>query len=133
MRYKSDMDRTNVPRCAGWGWSGYRRGVSDEETTAQETTQARKTTQARAVPLDHGTPDPASARTARVRRAPRYGVFLGTGGGLGILAAAIGGLSGPGDPSVGRGPLIGYLALMLGLLGALIGGAAAVLVERIRR
>jgi hypothetical protein len=77
-------------------------------------------------------PGATRTRQVRVRRAPRYGVFLSTGAGLGLLAALVGGLTGPGDPSVGRGALVGYLALAFGLLGALAGGAAAVLIERFR-
>jgi hypothetical protein len=77
-------------------------------------------------------PAPRVTRQVRVRRAPRYGAFLGTGAVVGLLAALVGGLTGPGDPSVGRGPLVGYLALSLGLLGALLGGGVAVLIERFR-
>lgn len=69
-------------------------------------------------------------RQVRVRRAPRYGVFLATGALLGLVIALVSGLSGPGDPGVGRGKLVGYLAIGFVLLGALLGGLLAVSIER---
>ena len=83
---------------------------------------------------DAGPPATAGqVRTARVRRAPRYGVFLGTGAALGVLVALVSGLTGPVDAQSSRAQLVGYLAMGLGLLGGLLGGAAAVLVERFGR
>ncbi len=68
-------------------------------------------------------------RQARVRRAPRYGVFLATGALIGLVTALVSGLTGPGDPGVGRGKLVGYLAIGFVLLGALLGGLVAVSIE----
>jgi MFS family permease len=69
----------------------------------------------------------------RVRRAPRYEVFLGTGAFIGLLVAVVAGSIGPVDPQTGRAKLIGYLAMGLALLGALLGGLVAVTLERFSR
>ncbi|MGL5859119.1 MAG: hypothetical protein ACRC35_12085 [Angustibacter sp.] len=73
------------------------------------------------------------AELRRVRRVPRYRAFLGAGAGVGLLTAIVVGVTGPADPSVGRGSVIGYLALLFGLLGAVTGGAVAVVLERRHR
>ena len=59
-------------------------------------------------------------------------MFLGTGAVLGVLAAVVLGLAGSGDADHGRGSVVGYLALLLGLLGALLGGVVAVVLDRRR-
>ncbi len=69
----------------------------------------------------------------RVRRSPRYGAFLGTGAVLGLLIALVSGATGPVDPQTGRAKLIGYLAMTLVLLGALVGAGVAVVLERFSR
>ncbi len=66
------------------------------------------------------------------RRAPRYGAFLGTGAVLGLVVALVLVL-GPGSAvEDGRG-VLGYLSALLAGLGALTGGALAVLLEGRRR
>jgi hypothetical protein len=91
---------------------------------------------------DAGTPtsDPDSSDPRRppgparqVHRSPRYGAFLVTGAVIGVAVAVLSGLLGTGDGSIGTGQLIGYLAMIFGLLGALLGGAAAVVIERFSR
>jgi hypothetical protein len=86
---------------------------------------------------DSGISDPhqqAPDGTARqVHRSPRYGAFLVTGAVIGVAVAVLSGLLGTGDGSIGTGQLIGYLAMVFGLLGALLGGAAAVVIERFSR
>jgi hypothetical protein len=77
------------------------------------------------------TPEPQPRRLP-VRRAPRYSAFLLTGGVIGVVAAVIVGLAGSGDPGSSRGPLIGYLAVLLGLLGGLAGGVVALVLDRRR-
>jgi hypothetical protein len=67
----------------------------------------------------------------RLRRAPRYRAFVGTG----ALLGAIGGILARlllGDPGslFSAGTTTGYLAAIGLLLGGLLGGAVAVLVER---
>lgn len=69
----------------------------------------------------------------RVRRAPRYEVFLGFGALLGVAVALVSGLTGPIEAGFGRAKLVGYLAIGFGMLGALLGGLVAVLIERLRR
>lgn len=69
----------------------------------------------------------------RVHRSPRYGAFLVSGAVVGVALAVISGAIGTGDGSISAGRLIGYLAVVLGLLGALLGGAVAVLIERFSR
>ena len=87
---------------------GYRRGVSEPDVDES----------------------PESApRRLPVRRSPRYGAFLVTGAGVGVLLAVVLALSGSADADTGRGQLLGYLALLLGLLGGVLGGLAAVCVE----
>jgi hypothetical protein len=68
-----------------------------------------------------------------VHRAPKYGAFLLTGAVVGVIVAVISGAIGTGDGSIGTGRLIGYLAVLFGLLGALLGGAVAVVIERFSR
>jgi hypothetical protein len=78
--------------------------------------------------------DPAHVATTRqVHRSPRYGAFLVTGALVGVALAVVSGLMGTGDGSIGTGQLIGYLAMVFGLLGALLGGAVAVVIERFSR
>lgn len=71
-------------------------------------------------------------RRIPVRRHPRYSRFLLTGGVVGVVVAVIAGLAGSPDPGQSRGPLIGYLAVLLGLLGALLGGVVALVLDRRR-
>jgi hypothetical protein len=73
------------------------------------------------------------AASHQVHRSPKYGAFLVTGALLGVLVAVISGAIGTGDGTIGTGQLIGYLAMVFGLLGALLGGAVAVLIERFSR
>lgn len=83
------------------------------------------------VPTSDATkPDPT---LRRVHRSPRYGAFLVTGAVIGVALAVISGAIGTGDGSISAGRLIGYLAIVFGLLGALLGGAVAVLIERFSR
>ena len=68
-------------------------------------------------------------RRVPVQRSPRYSAFLLTGAVVGVVVAVVAGLAGSGDPG-SRGPLIGYLAVLLGLVGGLVGGVAALLLDR---
>jgi hypothetical protein len=90
---------------------------------------------------DAGSPtsDPGISHTRQpepsrqVHRSPRYGAFLLTGAVIGVVVAVISGAIGTGDGSMSAGRLIGYLAMVFGLLGALLGGAVAVVVEHFSR
>jgi hypothetical protein len=85
-------------------------------------------------PGTDGTDEQARVAPARpVHRSPKYGAFLVTGALVGVVLAVISGLMGTGDGSMGTGQLIGYLAMVFGLLGALLGGAVAVVIERFSR
>ena len=78
---------------------------------------------------------PDGAVEVRLRRAPRYGPFIATGivvgVVLGVVVALVGGSGGADGLSTGS--LVRYFAAILGLLGAVAGAAAALLVERRRR
>jgi hypothetical protein len=67
----------------------------------------------------------------RLRRAPRYRAFVGTGALLGALVGVLARLL-LGDPGsvFSSGTTTGYLAAIGLLLGALLGGAVAVLADR---
>ena len=67
----------------------------------------------------------------RLRRAPRYRAFVVTGALLGAVAGIVARLL-LGDPAsvFSAGTTAGYLAAIGLLLGGLLGGAVAVLVER---
>ena len=69
---------------------------------------------------------------ARTRRNPRYVAFLGTGAVLGLVAALLLTL-GPGSGVDDQVRLLAYLSALLAGLGALVGGAVAVLLEGRRR
>jgi len=66
------------------------------------------------------------------RRAPRYRAFVLTGIGLAVLVALVAALvSNPADGYSQR-QLFGFLLVSLGVVGAILGGLVAVLVERRR-
>jgi hypothetical protein len=88
-------------------------------------------------PSADAAPDPVPAPApvqVRLRRAPRYRAFVGAGALVGVLAGVVASLL-LGDPAslFSSGTTTGYLAAIGLLLGALLGGALAVLVERPRR
>ena len=66
------------------------------------------------------------------RRRPRYLSFLLTGGLVGLVATVVLVL-GPGSGVDNRGRLFLFLGIMMMGLGALLGGALAVVIERPRR
>ena len=70
-------------------------------------------------------------RQVRVRRSPRIGVFLGIGAVVGALVAIVAGDVAPPDPTVPTSQAIGYLLLIFAPLGAIVGGAIALVVDRI--
>jgi hypothetical protein len=84
---------------------------------------------------DEPTPDPddnpAPVRL-RMRRAPRYRAFGFTGAGIGIVAGVILALSFKAASDYSIQTITGYFAVMLGLVGGLIGLGSAVLIERRR-
>ncbi len=79
------------------------------------------------------TPQQGRVWRAKVRRAPRYEVFIGAGVVLGVLVGVIGGLTGAAEPDTGRARLVAYLAVGCAILGALLAGLVAVAIERFGR
>ena len=69
-----------------------------------------------------------------LRRAPRYRAFVVAGAVVGVVVGVLAALL-LGDPGslFSRGATTGYLAAIGLLLGALLGGVAAVLADRPRR
>ncbi|WP_296665800.1 hypothetical protein [Demequina sp.] len=72
------------------------------------------------------------ASPAHVRRAPRFGSFIGTGVGAGIVVAMILAIVLPNSTGTGRFLVFVLLALGFGLVGALVGGALATGLDRTR-
>lgn len=70
-------------------------------------------------------------RQVRVRRSPKIGVFLALGAVVGALVAVVVGNVSPQDSATPKEQAIGYLLLLLAPLGAIIGGAVALLLDRI--
>lgn len=66
-------------------------------------------------------------------REPRYVAFLATGALVGVLAAVVAALVGAPSPTYSGPTVLGYLVVSMGLLGALLGGLAAVLIAGRRR
>jgi len=81
-----------------------------------------------------GEAPPAAPVQVNVRRAPRYRAFVATGAVLGVVAGVLVTLALAGGDSIfSKGTVIGYLAAIGLLLGALTGAGAAVLADRPRR
>src|SRR5690606_5593065 len=76
---------------------------------------------------------------ATVRRVPRFGVFMGAGVVLGIIAAGILTLIGSGEPSEATGvaypagQVFGFLLLWTVPIGLALGGVVALILERVVR
>jgi hypothetical protein len=89
------------------------------------TVESGSVSQAGPVP---GTPLPP--QQVRLRRSPRYQVFIGTGAGVGaVLGVVLTGLF-PDSGGYSTGTVLGYLVVGLALIGGLLGGAVAVLADR---
>ncbi len=72
-------------------------------------------------------------RKATVRRAPKFGVFIGAGIVVGVVVAVALTLAFPADPSVGMLPTVGYVSLYGIAAGALLGAIAALIADRVSR
>ena len=88
---------------------------------------------AAAAPIDAPVVAPVDAPAPlRLRRAPRYRAFVLTGVLFGVLAALLATALAPPTGDGRSGSVLGYLAVSLGLLGGLVGAAAALVAERRR-
>ncbi len=67
-----------------------------------------------------------------IRRAPRYGPFIATGGLLAGLVGVVLGLVGQGSDEFSRLTLVGFFGVGCGLLGGLFAALLAVILERRR-
>jgi hypothetical protein len=67
----------------------------------------------------------------RIRRAPKFSVFLIVGAALGVIVALILTSSFPIDSTVGFGATFGYFAIFGVVGGVLIGGIAALIFDRV--
>ena len=82
-------------------------------------------------PQDAGEPEePRGPRTYRMRRAPRYRAFGLTGVVIGVVLGAVLALSFQATGDYSTRTILGYFIAIFGLLGALLGGGVAVLLER---
>lgn len=72
-----------------------------------------------------------AAGEARIRRAPRYPMFLILGGGLGALVTFVLTALFPADPAVGFGALFGYFAIYGVSAGVLVGALVAIVLDRV--
>jgi anti-sigma factor RsiW len=79
-----------------------------------------------------GTPEPTEPVSYRLRRAPRYRAFGLTGLVIGVILGAVLALSSPAAGDYSAQTILGYFVSIFGLLGALLGCGAAVLLDRRR-
>ncbi|MBI5162175.1 MAG: hypothetical protein HY996_12305 [Micrococcales bacterium] len=70
---------------------------------------------------------------ARIRRAPKLGVFIGVGIVLGVLASLILTSTQKADPQVGFAATAGYFALYGIAVGALVGALVGVILDAVLR
>jgi cell division septal protein FtsQ len=75
-------------------------------------------------------PKPPEQRV-RIRRAPKFSVFLVLGALVGILVSLILTASFPIDPTVGFGPTFGYFAIYGFVAGLLLGSIVALIFDRV--
>jgi hypothetical protein len=74
-------------------------------------------------------PDPRVQRV-RIRRAPKFSVFLVLGALVGIFVSLVLTASFPIDPTVGFGPTFGYFAIYGFVGGLLLGSIVALIFDR---
>ncbi|WP_369054422.1 hypothetical protein [Kineococcus terrestris] len=111
-------------------------GAAVTGATAASTTPADATSAGPAAEEapDAAPDDPETTRFVEVtrRRAPRYRSFVLTGVVLAFLVSAVVAVVTPAQAGYSQQSLFGYLFVSLGILLALLGGLAAVLLERRR-
>jgi hypothetical protein len=70
-------------------------------------------------------------REVSVRRAPKFGPFMGAGVVLGIIVAAVSAYTGPESAEFTRGAVFGFLAVLFGVAGMLVGALVVLVVDRV--
>lgn len=70
-------------------------------------------------------------REVSVRRAPKFAPFMGAGIVLGIIVAAISAYTGPESAEFTRGATFGFLAVIFGIVGMLVGALVVLVIDRI--
>jgi ethanolamine transporter EutH len=76
------------------------------------------------------TPDGSETRV-RIRRAPKFSMFLIVGGAAGVIVAFIVTAAFPVDDTVSFGQAFGYLAIYGVTAGVLVGAVIAVILDRV--
>ncbi len=71
-----------------------------------------------------------SDQQVQLRRSPKYGTFMALGAGVGVLAAVVLSTSQPSDGTYSIGQVIGFLSLVLGVVGVGLGAAIALIFDR---
>jgi hypothetical protein len=71
------------------------------------------------------------ARRVRIRRAPKFSVFLVLGALVGIFVSLVLTAAYPIDPTVGFGPTFGYFAIYGFVGGLLLGSLVALIFDRV--
>jgi len=66
----------------------------------------------------------------KIRRTPRFTAFLVTGGIIGLLTGVLLSIVGPNATRYDASAALGFLGLIFAVLGVLVGGIVAVLVDR---
>ncbi|EMY34027.1 hypothetical protein D477_011806 [Arthrobacter crystallopoietes BAB-32] len=71
------------------------------------------------------------SREVRVRRAPKFGPFMGAGVVLGIILAAVSAYTGPENAEFTRNSVFGFLAVVFGAIGMFLAALIVLVVDRI--
>jgi hypothetical protein len=104
--------------------------VSDQPDDAVAVPAATQPAATHPAATQPAAPEP---RQVRLRRAPRYRAFVLTGVMAGVLVALVVSRLTADAPEFSSGSILGYLAVILGLIGGVLGAGVAILVERPRR
>jgi hypothetical protein len=70
-------------------------------------------------------------REVSVRRAPKFAPFMGAGVVLGIIVAAVSAYTGPESAEFTRSATFGFLAVLFGIAGMLLGALVVLVIDRV--
>ena len=101
-----------------------------EDKPAREAAMPEDAMPEDAVPEDAPEPEGTGFVQVNRRRAPRYRAFVVTGLLVAFVVSAVVAVLTPPSDGYSQQALFGYLFVSLGVVGSLLGGLAAVLVER---